>query len=56
MHINEDLDRLLVILKFDRVYLFRRDVLNNNLEWKIIRQIIDYPFYFDHDKTPDELE
>lgn len=49
MFFNDANDRMIVVLEHNRVFIYQN--LNQGkkeADWKLLRQIDDYPFYFDN--------
>ncbi|CDW76646.1 UNKNOWN [Stylonychia lemnae] len=61
MFINSSNDRMIIQLEFQRIFIYKRvDNLVYNIQgntsWELIRQITDYPYFFDNPKTVGKLE
>eukprot|EP00347_Sterkiella_histriomuscorum_P010531 403375928 len=58
MFINDACNRMIIRLEFQRVFLYQsipQQTLGGNVmdipQWELLRQITDYPFFFDNAKT-----
>jgi len=65
MFFNQQNDRMIVYLEFQRIFIYKyvgssefssNQSQTGNSQWELIRQVTDYPYFFDNPKTTGRIE